>query len=54
MNAILVTKIFSLFIGIWFSFVNLTNTAHGHRVSWANIMIMSAAWAAFITCMWLI
>ena len=51
---ILVIKIISIFFGIWFTFVNLINAKDGHRVSWVNIVIMSAAWDALITCIWLI
>ena len=51
---IITIQIIGLFCGIWFTFANVANTAHGLPVGWQNIVIMAAAWTAFITATWLV
>ena len=45
-------KFFSLFIGIWWTFVNVAKVFRGQAVPMLNLMIMSGAWTAFIYTIW--
>ena len=51
---ILAVQILGLFIGIWFTFVNVAKIASGQSVGAPNMVVMAAAWTAFVTATWLV
>ncbi len=51
---ILRVQIIGLFIGIWFTFVNVAKVVHRESVGVLNIVLMAAAWTAFICATWLV
>jgi len=54
MDLTLIIKLVSLFILIWFGFVNGVKVSRGHSVTGTNVAVMSAAAVAFIWSMgWL-
>lgn len=42
-----------LFIGIWFTFVNVGKVIYKHPISGANFIVMSLGWTIFISAMWI-
>jgi len=53
-TATVIIQALSIFIGIWFTTVNVMKCALKHPVNSTNFIIMSGAWTAFITVTWLI
>ena len=51
---ILSIQIVGLFIGIWFTFVNVGKIVRGQSISGPNMVVMSAGWTAFVTATWLV
>ena len=45
-------KFFSLFIGIWFTTVNIARTYNKSPVPPINFALMAAAWTTFIYTIW--
>lgn len=39
----------AIFIGFWFSFVNIAKLVRGHRIPWMNVAIMAAALTVITT-----
>lgn len=44
---------FGLFIGIWFTFVNISKIYYKQKVSKENFIIMSLGWTVFASAMWI-
>jgi uncharacterized membrane protein len=51
---LLTMQIVGLFVGIWFTFVNIGKILRGHQISCINVVIMSSGWTAFVAARWLI
>ncbi len=54
MNTMNIIAIISLFIGIWFTFVNVTRVAYKITLPNINVLLMVLSWTVFISVMWVL
>lgn len=45
--------VIGLFLGIWFTFLNISRVYYKQDISAGNFIIMSFGWTVFISAMWI-